>query len=102
MAADSRHGVILKSTMAARPTAIESFAQARQTFHGLLPTAAQAPTECIAARQYVVAVAVAAAVDKNISLDALALRHGHYLSHRDVPVLCAALAPTPVRPTNPP
>ena len=74
MAADSRHGVILKPTMAARPTAMESFAQARQTFHGLLPTAAQAPTECIAARQYVVAVAVAAAVDKNISLDALALR----------------------------
>ena len=102
MAADSRHGVILQPTMAARPKAMESFAQARQTFHGLLPTAAQAPTECIAARQYVVAVAVAAVVDKNISLDALALRHGHYLSHRDVPVLCAALAPTPVRPTNPP
>ena len=77
MAADSRHGVILKPTMAARPTAMESFAQARQTFHGLLPTAAQAPTECIAARQYGVAVAVATAVNKNISLDALALRHGH-------------------------
>ena len=102
MAADSRHGVILKPTMAARPMAMESFAQARQTFHGLLPTAARAPTECIAARQYVVAVAGAAAVDKNISLDALALPLGHDLSHRDVPVLCAAMAPTPVRPTNPP
>ena len=49
-----------------------------------LPTAAQAFVERIAARRPVVAV------DKDIVLDALALRHRHYLSHWDAAVLCAA------------
>ena len=63
---------------------MEFYAQARQARHGLLPTAAQAFVERIAARRPVVAV------DKDIVLDALALRHRHYLSHWDAAVLCAA------------
>ncbi len=63
---------------------MEFYAQARQSRHGLLPTAAQAFVERIAARRPVVAV------DKDIVLDALALRHRHYLSHWDAAVLCAA------------
>ena len=82
--------------MPARPTAKE----ARQPLHALLPTATKASTARIAACQH--AVAVDKDKDKDILLDALALRHGHYLSQRDVPVLCAAPAPTSVRPTNPP
>jgi len=63
---------------------MEFFAQARQARHGLLPTAAQAFVERIAARRPVVAV------DKEVVLDALALRHRHYLSHWDAAILCAA------------
>jgi len=63
---------------------MEFFAQARQARHGLLPTAAQAFVERIAARRPVVAV------DKDVVLDALALRHRHYLSHWDAAILCAA------------
>ena len=63
---------------------MEFYAQARQPRHGLLPTAAQAFVERIAARRHVVAV------DKEMVLDALALRHRHYLSHWDAAVLCAA------------
>lgn len=63
---------------------MEFYAQARQPKHGLLPTAAQAFVERIAARRPVVAV------DKDIVLDALALRHRHYLSHWDAAILCAA------------
>ncbi len=63
---------------------MEFYAQARQPKHGLLPTAAQAFVERIAARRHVVPV------DKDLVLDALALRHRHYLSHWDAAVLCAA------------
>ena len=63
---------------------MEFYAQARQPRHGLLPTAAQAFVQRIAARRPVVAV------DKTIVLDALALRHSLYLSHWDAAVLCAA------------
>lgn len=63
---------------------MEFYAQARQPRHGLLPTAAQDFIERIAARRPVVAV------DKNLVLDALALRHRHYLSHWDAAILCAA------------
>ena len=63
---------------------MEFYAQARQPRHGLLPTAAQAFVERIAARRHVVPV------DKELVLDALALRHRHYLSHWDAAVLCAA------------
>jgi len=63
---------------------MEFFAQARQARHGLLPTAAQAFVERIAARRPVVAL------DKDVVLDALALRHRHYLSHWDAAILCAA------------
>jgi predicted nucleic acid-binding protein len=63
---------------------MEFYAQARQPKHGLLPTAAQAFVERIAARRPVVPV------DKGLVLDALALRHRHYLSHWDAAVLCAA------------
>jgi len=63
---------------------MEFFAQARQPRHGLLPTAAQAFVERIAARRPVVAV------DRDIVLQALALRHRHYLSHWDAAILCAA------------
>ncbi len=63
---------------------MEFFAQARQAKHGLLPTAAQAFVERIAARRPVVPV------DKDVVLDALALRHRHYLSHWDAAILCAA------------
>ena len=63
---------------------MEFFAQARREKHGLLPTAAQAVVERIAARRPVVAV------DKGIVLEALALRHRHYLTHWDAAILCAA------------
>jgi predicted nucleic acid-binding protein len=63
---------------------MEFFAQARREKHGLLPTAAQAFVERIAARRPVVAV------DKGIVLDALALRHRYYLTHWDAAILCAA------------
>jgi predicted nucleic acid-binding protein len=63
---------------------MELYAQARQPRHGLLPTAAQALVERIAARRPVVAVG------KEIVLDALTLRHRHYLSHWDAAILCAA------------
>ncbi|MDP1647644.1 MAG: PIN domain-containing protein [Rubrivivax sp.] len=63
---------------------MEFYAQARQPRHGLLPTAAQAFVERIAARRPVLAV------DKELVLDALALRHRHYLSHWDAAILCAA------------
>ena len=63
---------------------MEFFAQARQARHGLLPTAAQAFVERIAARRPVVAL------DKDVVLDALALRHRHYLTHWDAAILCAA------------
>ncbi len=63
---------------------MELYAQARQPRHGLLPTAAQALVERIAARRPVVPV------DKDIVLEALTLRHRHYLSHWDAAILCAA------------
>jgi predicted nucleic acid-binding protein len=63
---------------------MELYAQARQPRHGLLPTAAQALVERIAARRPVVAV------DRDIVLEALALRHRHYISHWDAAILCAA------------
>ncbi len=63
---------------------MEFFAQARREKHGLLPTAAQAFVERIAARRPVVAI------DKGIVLDALALRHRYYLTHWDAAILCAA------------
>jgi predicted nucleic acid-binding protein len=63
---------------------MEFYAQARQPRHSLLPTAAQAFVERIAARRPVVPV------DKELVLDALALRHRFYLSHWDAAILCAA------------
>lgn len=63
---------------------MELYAQARQPRHGLLPTAAQALVESIAARRPVVAV------DRDTVLEALALRHRHYISHWDAAILCAA------------
>jgi len=63
---------------------MELYAQARQPRHGLLPTAAQALVERIAARRPV------AAVDRDTVLEALALRHRHYISHWDAAILCAA------------
>lgn len=63
---------------------MEFYAQARQPRHGLLPTAAQAFVERIAARRPV------QAVDKDLVLDALALRHRYYLTHWDAAILCAA------------
>ncbi len=63
---------------------MEFYAQARQARHGLLPTAAQAFVERIAERRHVLAV------DKELVLDALLLRHRFYLSHWDAAILCAA------------
>ena len=63
---------------------MELFAQARQPRHGLLPTDAQALVERIAARRPVMPV------DHDTVLEALALRHRHYLSHWDAAILCAA------------
>lgn len=63
---------------------MEFYANARQPRHGLLPTAAQEFVERIAARRPV------QAIDKEIVLEALALRHRHYLSHWDAAILCAA------------
>ncbi len=63
---------------------MEFFANARHPRHGLLPTAAQEFVELIAARRPV------QAVDRELVLDALALRHRYYLSHWDAAILCAA------------
>lgn len=63
---------------------MELYAQARQPRHGLLPTAAQALVERVAAHRPVMPV------DRDIVLEALALRHRHYLSHWDAAILCAA------------
>lgn len=63
---------------------MEFYAQARQPRHGLLPTAAQAFVERIAERRPV------QAVDAELVLDALSLRHRFYLSHWDATILCAA------------
>ena len=63
---------------------MEFFANARQPRHGLLPTAAQDFVELIAARRPV------QAVDRELVLDALALRHRCYLTHWDAAILCAA------------
>ena len=63
---------------------MEFYANARQPKHGLLPTAAQDFVERIAARRPV------QAVDAELVLDALALRHRYYLSHWDAAILCAA------------
>ncbi len=63
---------------------MEFYANARQPKHGLLPTAAQDFVERIAARRPV------QAVDKELVLDALSLRHRYYLSHWDAAILCAA------------
>jgi len=49
-----------------------------------LASAAQALVERIAARRPVVPV------DRDTVLEALALRHRHYLSHWDAAILCAA------------
>jgi predicted nucleic acid-binding protein len=63
---------------------MEFFANARQPRHGLLPTAAQDFVELIAARRPV------QAIDRELVLDALALRHRCNLSHWDAAILCAA------------
>ena len=63
---------------------MEFFANARQPRHGLLPTAAQAFVELIAAHRPV------QAIDRELVLDALALRHRFSLSHWDAAILCAA------------
>ncbi len=63
---------------------MEFYAQARQPRHGLLPTAAQAFVERIAARRPV------QPIDKALVLQALDLRHRYYLSHWDAAILCAA------------
>lgn len=63
---------------------MELYAQARQPRHGLLPTAAQALVERVASRRPVMPV------DRETVLEALALRHRHYLSHWDAAILCAA------------
>ena len=66
---------------------MEFFAQARRDRHGLLPTAAQAFVQRIAARRPVVPV------DKDLVLNALALRHRYCLTHWDAAILCAARKP---------
>jgi predicted nucleic acid-binding protein len=63
---------------------MEFYANARQPRHGLLPTAAQDFVERIAARRPV------QAMDRELVLDALALRHRCYLTHWDAAILCAA------------
>jgi len=63
---------------------MEFYANARQARHGLAPTAAQEFVERIAARRAV------QAIDKQLVLDALSLRHRHFLSHWDAAILCAA------------
>ncbi|MFA7267803.1 MAG: PIN domain-containing protein [Sterolibacterium sp.] len=63
---------------------MEFYANARQPKHGLLPTAAQRFIERIAARRPI------QAVDKDLVLDALHLRHRYNLSHWDAAILVAA------------
>lgn len=63
---------------------MEFYANARQPRHGLLPTAPQQFVERIAASRPI------QAVDKELVLDALALRHRYNLSHWDAAILCAA------------
>lgn len=63
---------------------MEFYANARQTQHKLLPTAAE---------DFVVAVArqrPVQPVDADVVLDALRLRNRRYLSHWDAAILCAA------------
>ncbi|NTV11404.1 MAG: PIN domain-containing protein [Zoogloea sp.] len=63
---------------------MEFYANARQARHGLLPTAPQQFVARIAASRQV------QAVDKELVLDALSLRHRYNLSHWDAAILCAA------------
>lgn len=63
---------------------MEFYANARQTRHGLLPTAPQAFVEHIAASRPV------QAVDRELVLSALSLRNRYNLSHWDAAILCAA------------
>lgn len=63
---------------------MEFYANARQARHGLLPTAPQQFVERVAASRPV------QAVDKDLVLDALQLRHRYNLSHWDAAILCAA------------
>lgn len=80
----ARHWVARSDWGVSTQVLMEFYAQARQPRHGLLPTAAQAFVERIAARRPV------QAVDRELVLQALALRHRHYLSHWDAAILCAA------------
>jgi predicted nucleic acid-binding protein len=63
---------------------MELYANLRQPRHGLAPTAAQDIVEAIAADRPV------QAVDRQLVLDALGLRHRAMLSHWDAAILCAA------------
>jgi predicted nucleic acid-binding protein len=63
---------------------MEFFANARKPKHQLLPTAAEAFVQRIAARRPV------QALDRELVLEALSLRHRYYLSHWDAAILCAA------------
>lgn len=63
---------------------MEFYANARQTRHGLLPTAPKAFVEHIAASRPV------QAVDRELVLSALSLRNRYNLSHWDAAILCAA------------
>ena len=63
---------------------MEFYANARQARHGLLPTAAQAFVERLAACRPV------QAVDRELVLAALSLRNRYNLSHWDAAILCAA------------
>jgi predicted nucleic acid-binding protein len=63
---------------------MEFFANARQARHGLLPTAPQQFVERISASRPV------QAVDRELVLAALSLRHRYNLSHWDAAILCAA------------
>lgn len=63
---------------------MEFYAQARQPRHGLPAAAADAFVERIAARRPV------QPMDRELVLDALALRHRHLLSHWDAAIVCAA------------
>lgn len=63
---------------------MEFFANARRPKHRLQPTAAEEFVQRIAARRPV------QAMDRELVLDALSLRHRYYLSHWDAAILCAA------------
>jgi predicted nucleic acid-binding protein len=63
---------------------MEFFANARKPKHGLLPTAAEDFVQRIAARRPV------QALDRELVLEALSMRHRYYLSHWDAAILCAA------------